>query len=94
MKIAKVSLLSPSTVLFAFWCATAWGVELPRAGSDCNQVAETERWTGAGTPDVGTQPPLLSAHRGGPTLAPENTIDRSRWLHSFRTLTRKVPGQA
>lgn len=81
MKIAKLPLPSQITVLLSFWCATACAVELPRAGSDCNEIAETERWVSAAPPDVGAQPPLLSAHRGGTTLAPENTLWAYR--HAF-----------
>ena len=48
--------------------------ELPRADAVCDQVPEPDRWISAGTPDVGRSPPLLSAHRGGLVLAPENTL--------------------
>lgn len=41
----------------------------------CHQKAETARWLHAGTPDRGKARPLISAHRGGNTLAPENTLD-------------------
>ena len=62
-------------------CASANAADLPRAGTFCPQIPEIERWLNAGTPDVGAQPPLLSAHRGGTTLAPENTIWAYR--HAF-----------
>lgn len=81
MNIAKPSLLSQIAALLSLWCATAGAVELPRAGSDCKEIAQTERWVSAATPDVGAQPPLLSAHRGGTTLAPENTLWAYR--HAF-----------
>lgn len=55
--------------------------ELPLAGSNCNQIPETERWIIAGVPDVGARPLLLSAHRGGTTLAPENTL--AAYRHAF-----------
>ena len=41
----------------------------------CRQKAEEARWLHAGTPDHGKARPLISAHRGGNTLAPENTLD-------------------
>jgi len=62
-------------------CTPVNAADLPRAGTFCPQVPETERWLNAGTPGVGAQPPLLSAHRGGTTLAPENTIWAYR--HAF-----------
>jgi glycerophosphoryl diester phosphodiesterase len=40
----------------------------------CRKRAEQARWTAAGTPDKGLAKPLISAHRGGNTLAPENTL--------------------
>ena len=61
--------------------ATASAIDLPRAGSHCGEMPQTERWLDAGTPDVGVTPPLLSAHRGGTTLAPENTLWAYR--HAF-----------
>lgn len=70
--------------VFALVClvgCVAVGAELPRAGNYCDQIPETERWSAAGTPDVGANPPLLSAHRGGTTLAPENTMWAYR--HAF-----------
>ncbi|MEI7933255.1 MAG: hypothetical protein WCI21_09415, partial [Alphaproteobacteria bacterium] len=41
----------------------------------CHQKADETRWTKAGKPDRGKVRPLISAHRGGNTLAPENTLD-------------------
>ena len=41
----------------------------------CRQKAEEARWLHVGTPDHGKPRPLISAHRGGNTLAPENTLD-------------------
>src|SRR5688500_5177666 len=55
--------------------------ELRRAGDACDQTPEPHRWVDAGVPDVGARPPLLSAHRGGVTLAPENTLAAFR--HAF-----------
>jgi glycerophosphoryl diester phosphodiesterase len=40
----------------------------------CRERAEEARWTAVGTPDKGLAKPLISAHRGGNTLAPENTL--------------------
>ena len=40
----------------------------------CREKAEPARWTAAGKPDAGRKKPLISAHRGGNTLAPENTL--------------------
>lgn len=61
--------------------AIAGAAELPRPASPCNQLPQPERWVAAGIPDTGATPPLLSAHRGGTTLAPENTIWAYR--HAF-----------
>jgi glycerophosphoryl diester phosphodiesterase len=60
-------------------CAVfARAAELPRADAPCEQLPEPERWLNAGTPDVGRSPPLLSAHRGGMNLGPENTLPAYR----------------
>jgi glycerophosphoryl diester phosphodiesterase len=40
----------------------------------CGQTADPARWLSVGTPDAGLAKPLISAHRGANTLAPENTI--------------------
>jgi glycerophosphoryl diester phosphodiesterase len=40
----------------------------------CDQVPEPDRWVDAGTPDSGLADPLISAHRGFPVAAPENTL--------------------
>jgi hypothetical protein len=52
--------------------------ELPRADAACDQIPEPERWSSVGMPDVGRSPPLLSAHRGGLNLGPENTLPAFR----------------
>src|SRR5690349_9503371 len=44
-------------------------VQLPA----CDQIAEPARWTNVGTPDKGRGRPIISAHRGSLTYAPENT---------------------
>ena len=41
----------------------------------CRQRPEEARWLKASAPDRGRRKPLISAHRGGNTLAPENTLD-------------------
>src|SRR5690242_9321303 len=45
-------------------------VQLP----PCDQTAEPARWTSVGTPDRGRERPIISAHRGSLTYAPENTL--------------------
>lgn len=57
-----------------FLCASVIAVDVPHAGHACGQVPEAHRWISAGTPDLGANPPVLSAHRGGATSAPENTM--------------------
>jgi len=69
-----------SLLLLTASCSTQT-IELPRAGDACNQIPEPDRWMNAGVPDVGARPPLLSAHRGGVTLAPENTL--AAYRHAF-----------
>lgn len=57
--------------------------ELPRADSACAEVPQPERWLAVGTPDAGRSPPLLSAHRGGMNLAPENTLPAYRSAFAY-----------
>lgn len=64
-----------------FAACTAHAAELPRANAPCAQTADPTRWTTAGTPDKGADPAIISAHRGGVTLAPENTLWAYR--HAF-----------
>jgi glycerophosphoryl diester phosphodiesterase len=45
----------------------------------CDQQPDPARWLEAGTPDTGLADPLISAHRGALTLAPENTI----WSYEY-----------
>ena len=54
---------------------------IPHPDDGCDELAEPARWAEAGTPDVGAQPPLVSAHRGAHYLAPENTLWAYR--HAF-----------
>lgn len=71
-----------TTLLLALaFSSAAYSAQLPRAGAACDQIPEPHRWSDAGTPDVGARPPLLSAHRGGVNLAPENTL--AAYRHAF-----------
>lgn len=67
--------------LLAACTSTVPARQLPSSGATCNEIPEFNRWNNAGIPDIGARPPLLSAHRGGVTLAPENTLDAYR--HAF-----------
>ncbi|MBE2318853.1 glycerophosphodiester phosphodiesterase family protein [Solirubrobacter sp. CPCC 204708] len=49
----------------------------------CDQAAEPDRWLSVGTPDAGRARPLISAHRGALTLAPENTIQSYEYAFAF-----------
>jgi glycerophosphoryl diester phosphodiesterase len=49
----------------------------------CNQTPEPERWLNAGTPDTGSANPLISAHRGALTYAPENTLQSYEYAFAF-----------
>ena len=49
----------------------------------CNQTPEPARWLNAGTPDKGAARPLISAHRGALTLAPENTLASYEYAFAF-----------
>lgn len=69
------------SLLIYLTAASAQAAELPRASAPCDQSAEPARWSAAGVPDVGRRPPLISAHRGGVNLAPENTMWAYR--HAF-----------
>lgn len=71
----------PLLLALALFAAASHAAELPRANAACAQSAEPARWSMAGTPDVGANPPLISAHRGGINLAPENTLFAYR--HAF-----------
>ena len=61
--------------------ATVRAFELPRTGSECTQLPRAERMNFIEAPKLSTQRPLLSAHRGGKWLAPENTMWAYR--HAF-----------
>jgi hypothetical protein len=74
-------MLRPLCLLLALCALPCPAADLPRADAPCEQTAETARWTSAGTPDLGRRPPLISAHRGGVNLAPENTLWAYR--HAF-----------
>lgn len=81
LNTARIVAAFPHIAVLCLGCVAACAVELPRAGSDCQQIPETERWSEVGTPDKGAYPPLISAHRGGVNLAPENTLWAYR--HAF-----------
>jgi len=49
----------------------------------CDQTADPARWLSVGTPDTGMAHPLISAHRGALTLAPENTIQSYEYAFAF-----------
>jgi hypothetical protein len=49
----------------------------------CDQTPETPRRLNAGTPDSGLSNPLISAHRGAITLAPENTLQSYEYAFAF-----------
>src|ERR1700754_1998443 len=49
----------------------------------CDQTAETDRWLNVGTPDKGLANPLISAHRGAITYAPENTLQSYEYAFAF-----------
>lgn len=45
----------------------------------CAQMADPARWASASPPDQGREDPIISAHRGAITLAPENTL----WSYEY-----------
>jgi hypothetical protein len=49
----------------------------------CDQTPEPERWLSAGTPDRGLADPVISAHRGALTLAPENTLASYEYAFAY-----------
>jgi glycerophosphoryl diester phosphodiesterase len=49
----------------------------------CDQTADPARWASVGTPDRGLANPLISAHRGALTLAPENTLQSYEYAFAF-----------
>ncbi|MES2885018.1 MAG: glycerophosphodiester phosphodiesterase family protein [Pseudomonadota bacterium] len=71
----------PLLIALALFAAGSHAAELPRANAACAQSADPARWMMVGTPDLGADPPLISAHRGGINLAPENTLFAYR--HAF-----------
>lgn len=82
MKVAiSFAVRAVPLLLLAACASTVPAPELPRAGDACEQIPEPHRWIDAGEPDVGARPPLLSAHRGGVNLAPENTL--AAYQHAF-----------
>lgn len=76
----RAARIAPLLLLGA--CSSTVPVQkLPRYGDVCDQMPEQHRWIDAGVPDIGARPPLLSAHRGGVNLAPENTL--AAYRHAF-----------
>ena len=61
--------------------ASTGAADLPKASETCDRTVNEVRWTEVGSPDLGRRPALVSAHRGGVTLAPENTLWAYR--HAF-----------
>ena len=55
----------------------------------CDQTPEPARWLNAGTPDNGLANPLISAHRGALTLAPENTLQSYEYAVRVRRRPRR-----
>jgi glycerophosphoryl diester phosphodiesterase len=49
----------------------------------CGEVAEPARWEAVGTPDRGLENPVISAHRGALTLAPENTLPSYEYAFAY-----------
>lgn len=70
---AKLSLIA-SLLMLSVGTGFAQGPRIPHPDDPCGQSAESGRWSNAGTPDSGAQPPVVSAHRGALRLAPENTL--------------------
>jgi glycerophosphoryl diester phosphodiesterase len=49
----------------------------------CDQQPDPTRWEQVGTPDRSLADPLISAHRGALTLAPENTLASYEYAFAF-----------
>lgn len=49
----------------------------------CAAQPRPERWTSATPPDRGRADPVISAHRGALTLAPENTIESYQYAFAY-----------
>src|SRR3990170_178003 len=79
--LIQAAVCLPALFVLAACSSTVTTLELPRAGDRCDERPEPQRWNNAGVPDVGARPPLLSAHRGGVNLAPENTL--AAYQHAF-----------
>lgn len=79
--LIQAAVCLPALFFLAACSSTVTTPELPRAGDRCDERPEPQRWNNAGVPDVGARPPLLSAHRGGVNLAPENTL--AAYQHAF-----------
>ena len=66
--------------------ALAAGAVLPAGAAalpTCGGVPDPTRWVSAGIPDQGAPMPMIMPHRGGPTLAPEESIDAYRTALAF-----------
>lgn len=57
--------------------------DIPPAASPCLEIPEPYRWLPSALPDVGRDPPLISAHRGAVTLAPENSLWAYRYAMAY-----------
>lgn len=65
--------------LLSSWGTVAQVPDIPPAAGLCTEIPEPARWFSAGSPDQGRMEPLISAHRGGTHLAPENTL----WAYQY-----------
>ena len=63
---------------------------IPGPTEPCLQIPEPARWLSAGEPDIGIVPALISAHRGGTTLAPENTMWAYRYAYAYEVAMIEV----
>lgn len=49
----------------------------------CTARPRPERWASASPPDAGSADPIISAHRGALTLAPENTLESYQYAFAY-----------
>lgn len=70
--------------------ALAQSPEIPPAEALCARTPDPSRWLSAVDADTGASPAIISAHRGGTRLAPENTLLAYEYAYAYEVAMIEV----